>query len=198
MRKAVLITVLVGIITGWAGERRVTVCLPANPEIRFTAVVAAEGVAAEIYRNIGIELRWQSQCRAAQLDAPASQAFPNLVMLGMRWVERAPATTTPLAIAAATPFQYTGTRIVLFTDRVRDTLRQDDFIGVAVLGHVLAHEIGHVLLGNDEHADGGIMKAYWSASDKTGMRHRPLRFTNNEADMMRRRFDCQGAVIAAR
>ncbi len=197
MRKAVLLMVRAGTTLGWAGERRVTVCLPHNPE-KFDVFIVAEGLASEIYRNIGIELRWKTQCHAAELDAPASQAFPNLTTLGMRWVEEAPANTSPLAIAAAFPFQYTGARIVLFTDRMRNILRQSDFVGVAVLGHVLAHEIGHVLLGNDEHADEGIMKAYWSASDKTGMRNRPLRFTNNEADMMRQRFDHQGVVIAAR
>jgi hypothetical protein len=32
----------------------------------------------------------------------------------------------------------------------------------AVLGHVIAHELGHLLLGTGHHSDGGIMKAVWS------------------------------------
>jgi hypothetical protein len=34
-----------------------------------------------------------------------------------------------------------------------------------ILGHAIAHEIGHVLLGSSEHSSSGLMRAQWNQAN---------------------------------
>jgi len=54
-----------------------------------------------------------------------------------------------------------------------------------ILGNALAHEIGHVLLRSEEHAESGIMKAVWSRVDYQRIAARFLEFRAAEAQLMR-------------
>jgi hypothetical protein len=49
---------------------------------------------------------------------------------------------------------------------------------VPLLGHVLAHEIVHILSGTDSHSEKGVMKRRWNQSDLEQMLIRPLTFSN--------------------
>lgn len=46
-----------------------------------------------------------------------------------------------------------------------------------LLGHVLAHELGHVLQGVARHSEEGVLKERWSAAEIQVMPTRQLRFT---------------------
>jgi hypothetical protein len=48
-----------------------------------------------------------------------------------------------------------------------DTYNPSDYRD-ALLGYVLAHEIGHVLEGLVRHSGAGVMKASWNRADSTG------------------------------
>jgi len=50
---------------------------------------------------------------------------------------------------------------------------------------VLAHEIGHVLLRVNSHADTGLMKAHWTHRDYSSMALKNLEFTPGDADFIR-------------
>ena len=56
----------------------------------------------------------------------------------------------------------------------------------AILAHVLAHEIGHVLQAIDRHSATGVMKAHWKGPDFADMSARPWDFTPEDVDLMRR------------
>jgi hypothetical protein len=62
------------------------------------------------------------------------------------------------------------------------------YLGVTeglILGHVIAHEMGHALLNTDKHTDTGIMRAIWDMDDLfEGARGR-LVFTPNQTEVMR-------------
>ena len=56
-----------------------------------------------------------------------------------------------------------------------------------LLGHVAAHEIGHLLLGPNAHSQTGIMSPYWYASEQIRKAERgALVFNTEEAARMRR------------
>jgi len=61
--------------------------------------------------------------------------------------------------------------------------------GSSLLGHVMAHEIGHLLQGTTQHSESGIMKARWTGQDFTEKAWRPLGFRGP-----RHRFDRQGTT----
>jgi hypothetical protein len=80
----------------------------------------------------------------------------------------------PGAVAVSYPFE--GVHIRVFYDRVRIVTESCPL--PVLLGHVLAHEIGHILQGNDRHSASGLMKSRWDRSDFFRMARKSLRFTD--------------------
>jgi hypothetical protein len=52
----------------------------------------------------------------------------------------------------------------VFYDRVK-RLSSRGFSEPVILGHAIAHELGHLLLGLEAHSEEGIMKAEWHAKE---------------------------------
>ena len=57
-----------------------------------------------------------------------------------------------------------------------------------LLGHVIAHEIGHLLLRNNSHSQAGVMRAGWDRLQVTRAAARALTFTSQEAALIRSRL----------
>jgi hypothetical protein len=53
-----------------------------------------------------------------------------------------------------------------------------------ILGHVIAHEIGHLLLGRG-HAASGIMRARWTLRDWELVSQRSFNFTPEQATLLK-------------
>jgi hypothetical protein len=71
----------------------------------------------------------------------------------------------------------------VFYDRVTDV---GDSIGeAAALGHIIAHELGHLLLGTEQHSASGIMTAYWSRKELVSAAQGLLRFDGAERARLR-------------
>jgi hypothetical protein len=78
-----------------------------------------------------------------------------------------------------------GCEIRVFYDQVQD-MATDEYHIDRILGHVIAHEAGHILLGPGAHSRVGIMRAPWSPRDL----HRislgfPLAFTDDQRRRLR-------------
>jgi len=187
MNKLAMIVVM-GTMAASAQDRAVTVCLEGSSQIKPQALLLAEVVASKIYRQIGVELRWKRGCEDSEVNSPAPVLHPNLAVVGLRFV-RATANSPVGALGAALPYQPTGVRIQVFYDRLDAVVPDWSASGGYILGHVLAHEIGHVLIGVAGHADQGLMKAYWRSLEYGEMRRRSLAFTTAHADMIRHRLD---------
>ena len=55
-----------------------------------------------------------------------------------------------------------------------------------ILGHIAAHEIGHLLLGPGRHSQAGLMSLPWTRRELTAMARGRLRFTVEEGRRIRR------------
>jgi hypothetical protein len=55
-----------------------------------------------------------------------------------------------------------------------------------LLGHVIAHEIGHLLLPYDAHSESGIMRAAWDKAQATHAAMGTLTFDRGQAALIRR------------
>jgi hypothetical protein len=53
----------------------------------------------------------------------------------------------------------------VYTDRVNSIARRSRLDLAELLGRAIAHEIGHLLLGTNEHASRGLMRATWSQAE---------------------------------
>jgi hypothetical protein len=61
-----------------------------------------------------------------------------------------------------------------------------------VLGLVMAHEIGHLLLGPG-HVPDGVMRSAWSRREMEAVRRRWLTFNQREAPRIRRELQARAA-----
>lgn len=58
-----------------------------------------------------------------------------------------------------------GTLATVFTDRVAWLATSAHTRYTALLGRAVAHEIGHLLIGTNEHSTAGLMRAVWTADE---------------------------------
>ena len=152
-------TVAAGLIAGNPAEgRTVLVCL--NPGGNAAVVGRAQAGADRIFRQIGLRLRWQPDVRRCG----------NGIGIAIALAENTPVSSHPGALAYALPFA--GARAVVFFDRVRAAAPPERM--PALLAHVLAHEIVHILQGVDRHSEAGLMKPRWEHADHVEMGRRPL------------------------
>jgi len=68
----------------------------------------------------------------------------------------------------------------IFMNRVTEHLRVGELSAGQVLGHAIAHEIGHHLLGDNSHGLRGIMVGNWSKQHLRHMSKGDLLFTHQE------------------
>ena len=57
-----------------------------------------------------------------------------------------------------------------------------------LLGHFMAHELGHLLLPQYSHSATGLMRAQWNREDLERAQHGLLRFTPEQATLIRSRL----------
>jgi hypothetical protein len=79
----------------------------------------------------------------------------------------------------------TGTVAYIFYHRVEELAATGGASAVQILGHVMAHEIGHLLLNTSTHSDVGIMQAYWQAEQMQLLIRGWLLFTDGQTRQMR-------------
>jgi hypothetical protein len=70
-----------------------------------------------------------------------------------------------------------------------------------LLGHVISHELGHVLLNLEVHSANGIMRGKWTTREYDDAIHGRLLFTSEQTQILqsevRRRISMQEALSAA-
>lgn len=126
----------------------------------------ARRVAEEIYWRAGLRLYWR-ECRAsvrpdkADVDRCADALQPHEVVIRLA-VGRMGVHGTALGYALVDGAAQAGTMSTVFVDRVKATAGRLRVERPVLLGRTLAHEIGHLLLGTNSHAERGLMRAWWS------------------------------------
>jgi hypothetical protein len=164
------------------------VCVQNRESVNIIVMVQAQALVTAVFAEAGVRIEWLTprQCRTTTGN----------VVLRIEVDAVAPAGFGREALAYALPYATSGTTIHVFYDRV---LRDHRDLTAQVLGHVIAHEIGHVLEGIARHSPGGLMKAHWDASDFASMRKHLLSFAAEDVELMRLRLPRPSAAgLAAR
>jgi hypothetical protein len=63
--------------------------------------------------------------------------------------------------------------------------RGQDSPSAVILGHLMAHELGHLLIGTDTHSRVGVMRPEWTVSDLERARQARLLFSTRNAKRIR-------------
>ena len=136
--------------------------------VAATALQAATAETARLFRAAGIRIDWEHPSTESGKDVGTDMtaaAFrqPNeRPYLVMRFMRGTPGTIAPGALGYSLPFAHRGAHVVIFYDRVEALTRSLNTSASVILGHAMAHELGHVLLGSSEHTRGGLMQACWT------------------------------------
>jgi hypothetical protein len=156
----------------------VQICVDGNSET--WTISRAQGIAAKMFAGIEIKIEWLAGWRC-----PA-----GTIRVGL--LNDTPAQLLPGALAYALP--YEGTHVVVFFDRI--TSRADRGLVPVLLGHVLVHEVTHILEGVVRHSSEGIMKAQWAREDYQQMARKPLPFAQKDVDLIYRGLEKRGEIAS--
>lgn len=168
-----------------------TVRLYNTAGIPAAELVAARGAAESILRDIWPNVVFRHCGRAVVPDRPIDACDQSLkaTEVVVR-VINAPAFHTTLH-----PEAYGMTYVVretnrgwlatVFSDRTDEAASRAGVDRGTLLGRVMAHEVGHLLLGTGYHGDAGLMRAEWPHG-MLGRADAEWRFSLFEADRMRR------------
>jgi hypothetical protein len=123
---------------------------------------------------------------------PAGFGLENLACASVEWpthlavrvVPRSRLATNEVFGVAFLSARGEGCYSDIFYDRVME-LHVDWTVSLAdTLGNVMAHELGHLLLGSNSHSGMGIMRAHWQNEELRRLSRGGLWFTNEQADRM--------------
>ena len=157
-------------------ERRISVCMNANPD---SNIPAARFLAAGILGRAGVWIKWS--CMA------------SLEVIKITLSDRTAETDHPGALAYARPFE--GIHIVVFYDRIQRTTPS---VPVRLLlAYVLVHEITHILQSVDRHSATGIMRARWGSDDYFEMMRGSLGFTWHDMSLIHAGLDARASSQVA-
>src|SRR5262249_31066858 len=138
-------------------------------------IAKVQSEAGWVLSQAGISTTW--------IDCPFSKEPPDATspcgapLNGARFLVRltrnhvthhGPIWDTALGFAHVTPDG--GRYATVLMDPVEELTREQQLVSQAqVLGHAVAHEIGHLLMGTNSHAPRGLMRAGWRTNELRDM-----------------------------
>jgi hypothetical protein len=153
-------------------------------------LLLAQGRASKLLAPAGVRLIWH--------NTPAPSAAGQTA-LAITFLADTPASLQPnrKALAVARPYAKGGQQILVFNDRVTTFIAPYGRRSWMVLGHILAHEIGHVLENIARHSDTGLMRATWTFDDLSFMVWTGLPFAPEDNQLIRKRMELLNRSAAA-
>ncbi len=140
-------------------QPRISVRVYNIAQVADKTLTRAENLATEIFRTAGVELSW-TNCQLPE-DARCADLLDR-THLGMRLL---PDIGPALRSSDTTMGYALGDMATVSLRRVEEGAAKSGALLQVVLAPVLAHEIGHLLLGSEGHSPTGIMRAHWQTTD---------------------------------
>jgi hypothetical protein len=131
------------------------------------------------------------------LEKLACASFEWPTHLAVRVVPRSRHATNEVFGVAFLSARGEGCYSDIFYDRVMELHANWNASLADTLANVMAHELGHLLLGSNSHSGMGIMRAHWQSEELRRLSRGGLWFTNEQADRMTGKLRPAG-VLAAR
>jgi len=171
--------------------RTVSIRIHNYAHIQDGALARAQEVVSGMYGTIGVRTDWleplqQSEGIFDSVGAPDCKPSDLMVIiLTAAMANRGVIPESILGFAAADP--GVGGRIAyVIYDRVKDITQGTQVDDMRMMGIVMAHEIGHLLLTDRSHSEDGLMRGNWQPSEFRSLRPGDLRFSDLQAVEIRR------------
>jgi hypothetical protein len=157
-------------------------------------LATAQAHATDAYRAAGLDIVWSSApwVPRPEPDAGAPSIEVRLAILPRDMADkkcRAARLAEGVMGTAVSGAEAANGRIAyVFYDRIAQVARSQNTPMVRGLGHIIAHEVGHLLLGENSHADQGLMRPNWNPRE-SGLQT----FTASQVQSIRHRFTTASA-----
>ena len=169
---------------------QVTINLYNDARVAEPLLTEARLEAAKIFRRAEVRVAW-IDCSSRLARGTSDPACENprgpshLALRIVRWSLESG--DSVFGVAFLSP-EGEGTYGNVFYDPV-EKLHAEWRIGIAsVLGHVMAHEIGHLLLGTNAHSRTGIMCSNWHTKELRSISMGTLLFTPSQVGFFKARL----------
>ncbi len=152
-------------------------------------VAAAEQNAARVFHQAGVDVTWVN-C-SGSLEVPAAVQCGREIATGnlvVRIVARA-RNLAPGVFGVSFLDNGAGAYADVFFSPIQQLREVNREISLAaILGDVIAHELGHLLLGSNAHSREGIMQPHWQPEQLHRVAAGQMRFTSDQAERMQLRI----------
>ena len=171
----------------------VTISVHDYADVPTPLLAAVEDQAREIFRHAGLETVWLNCSPKLELEnlEPRSCYFSDTTHLTLKISPRgmnAQVRNRIEVLGTAYPDEKgAGYFAYAFYDRIQE-LAQRRRLGHALLADVMAHEIGHLLLGSISHSASGIMCAHWNYEELRNVSEGAMSFIPAQSRIMRDRL----------
>jgi hypothetical protein len=182
------------------GDAQVTVSVYNDAQVRFDILARAEQQAASIFSRAGLGVTWL-RCTHINsgVTAVACNRFDVPGHVAVRIIARAASSMSDAAFGVAflAP-DGTGRYSDVFWKRAQRLHANSTVDLGGILGSVIAHEIGHLLLGSNAHAISGIMRAHWESDELHRIAMGTLMFLPEQSERMHERIATSKAFLVSR
>jgi hypothetical protein len=156
-----------------------------------SVIVGAKAETELVYRSAGVQIVWHD-CEA--FPPPAGQTQNPWFVIRLR-TDKPPLTVGPASLdvmGKAFVEDAGGYMADAYFQAVQATSEKHHGDSGVLLGFVMAHELGHLLLGAG-HTPDGVMQAAWGQRQMDALRQRWLKFNDENATRIRRVLDTRTA-----
>jgi hypothetical protein len=174
--------------------RAVSIRIHDYAHLHDAELARAQEVVSGMYGAIGVRTDWLESLQQSDgvFDGSGARDCKTsdlmVIILTGAMANRGVIPGSIIGFAAAEP--GVGGRIAyVIYDRVRDIARGTLVDDMRMMGIVMAHEIGHLLLTHQSHSDGGLMRGRWQPFEFRSARPGDLHFSELQAVEIRRTLD---------
>jgi hypothetical protein len=179
----------------FAQNPQVAVSVYNYAQVPADIVTRGEKRASQIFSRAGFGVIWLNCVPGGEVRC-GNMGGARLLIL--RIVPRSPRTHGDMVLGdALLASDGTGQYGDVFWKKVQEVLETTSVDPEAILGSVMAHEIGHLLLGSKAHALDGIMEARWEAAEFRRINLGTLGFMPDQGRRIRERIAGSSALLVS-
>ena len=185
-------------------ENRITIRIHDYARANPSVLLQAEEVAKDILQQAGVATVWiecsvdSSESGNGACPSPLSPLDFVVNLLPREGSDRLHLPGGVLGIAAQSSSKDFGFAAYAFYDAAGDYAKRHQQDWSRLLGVVIAHELGHLLLGTDSHSGAGLMCASWSPKQLHIADQGGLKFSDAEAKQIQAAITLRTLAASAR
>jgi hypothetical protein len=173
-------------------ELKITIRVHNYVELSPALLMRAEEVATRLLLDARLTPVWldcrpmaENTVRDSGCNVPLQKAALVLRVLPRPATSRMTSDENAFGEALVPDGGGSGTYADVYPEGVNEIAERAGVSNTEILGRVIAHEIGHLLLGTNSHSSSGLMRARWSPKDLAPTAQNTFCFTPRQAESVR-------------